>query len=122
MRERALELAEALGIAHRLRQRPAELSGGERQRVAICRALLARPALILADEATGNLDPANKQRALDVLCQAARQHGSTLLAVTHDHDLLPRFDRVFDCNDFPHPAPLPKGEGDKVAAASMVRG
>lgn len=100
VRRRARHLAEALGIAHRLRQRPAELSGGERQRVAICRALLAQPALILADEATGNLDPANKRRALEVLRQTARQHRATLLAVTHDHALLPGFDRVLDCDAF----------------------
>jgi putative ABC transport system ATP-binding protein len=61
---------------------------------------LPRPQLILADEATGNLDPENKERILDLLFESVDQHGATLLAVTHDHDLLPRFDRVVDFHDF----------------------
>jgi ABC-type lipoprotein export system ATPase subunit len=62
----------------------------------VCRALLAKPGLILADEATGNLDPANKVRILDLLFAAANRRGASLVAVTHDHELLPRFDRVVD--------------------------
>ena len=95
-RSRAQELAEACGIAHRLKSHPGALSGGEQQRVAICRALVTQPALILADEATGNLDPQTKEVILDLLFARARDLGATVLAVTHDHDLLPRFDRVID--------------------------
>ena len=100
VRQRALALAEQMGIADKLQRYPQELSQGERQRAAICRALLPRPQLILADEATGNLDPENKERILDLLFESVDQHGATLLAVTHDHDLLPRFDRVVDFHDF----------------------
>ena len=100
IRQQALELAEQLGVGARLKHFPATLSHGERQRVAICRALLPGPKLILADEATGNLDPDNKQLILDALFEAASAHNTTLLAVTHDHELLGRFDRVIDFRDF----------------------
>ncbi|MEK6247876.1 MAG: hypothetical protein N2C12_06830, partial [Planctomycetales bacterium] len=63
-------------------------------------ALLPQPDLILADEATGNLDPANKTRILDLLFKSVEVHNATLVAVTHDHELLPRFDRVIDFQDF----------------------
>ena len=68
--------------------------------MAICRALLPGPRLLLADEATGNLDPRNKGRILDLLFDAVDTHDTTLLAVTHDHELLTRFDRVVDFADF----------------------
>jgi putative ABC transport system ATP-binding protein len=96
VRQRAHELAEDVGLSGKLRRMPSELSQGERQRAAVCRALLVEPGLILADEATGNLDPANKVRILDLLFRAAERRGASLLAVTHDHELLPRFDRVVD--------------------------
>ncbi len=96
VRDRAHGLAEQMGIADKLRRRPGHLSQGEKQRTAICRALLTRPALILADEATGNLDPDNKIRILDLLFRSVDEHGATLLAVTHDHGLLQRFSRVVD--------------------------
>lgn len=103
---RAVNLAEQMGIAGHLKRRPGQLSQGEKQRAAICRALLPKPGLILADEATGNLDPANKGCILDLLCKAVADYGTTLLAVTHDHELLPRFDRVIDFRDFcPEVAP-----------------
>jgi putative ABC transport system ATP-binding protein len=98
--ERAAELAEAAGLAGKLERMPRELSQGERQRVAVCRALLPEPGLILADEATGNLDPANKNRILDLLFRMAERSGATLVAVTHDHELLPHFDRVIDVCTF----------------------
>ena len=63
------------------------LSGGERQRVAICRALLLSPPLLLADEPTGNLDPQTAQAVMQLCFHMAREHGSTVLVVTHDHDL-----------------------------------
>ena len=93
-------LAEEMGIGDKLKRRANDLSQGEKQRAAICRALLPQPRLILADEATGNLDPENKTRILDLLFRAVEEHGTTLLAVTHDHELLKRFDRVVDFRDF----------------------
>ena len=99
-RQRAIHLAEQMGIAAHLKKHPGELSQGEKQRAAICRALLPNPDLILADEATGNLDPDNKTRILDLLFESVKAHGATLVAVTHDHELLPRFDRVVDFKRF----------------------
>jgi ABC-type lipoprotein export system ATPase subunit len=100
VRQRAIHLAEQMGIAEQLKKHPGELSQGEKQRAAICRALLPKPDLILADEATGNLDPANKTRILDLLFKSVEDHNATLVAVTHDHELLPRFDRVIDFQSF----------------------
>jgi ABC-type lipoprotein export system ATPase subunit len=77
-----------------------KLSQGERQRVALCRALLLEPPLLLCDEPTGNLDPANKDHVLDILFGYVRRHGTTLLTVTHDHQLLPRFDETIDFQRF----------------------
>ena len=100
VRARAAELARLMDIGDKLNRYPKALSQGEQQRTAICRALLPKPGLILADEATGNLDPENKRRILDLLFERVEEHGATLLAVTHDHELLPRFDRVVDFLDF----------------------
>jgi putative ABC transport system ATP-binding protein len=100
VRRRARELAQQMGIGDKLRRHAGDLSQGEKQRAAICRALLPQPALILADEATGNLDPVNKNHILDLLFEAVDRHHATLLAVTHDHELLPRFDRVVDFREF----------------------
>ncbi len=99
-RERADRLALACGLAGKLGRRPGGLSQGEQQRVALCRALVLQPKLVLADEATGNLDPENKTVILDLLFERVADQGATLLAVTHDHDLLPRFDRVIDFAEF----------------------
>ncbi len=98
LQQRTEELAQRLGIADKLDRHPAQLSQGERQRVAVSRALLLQPTVILADEPTGNLDPANKFVVLDLLLDYAREEGATLLTVTHDHDLLDRFDRVLEFN------------------------
>jgi putative ABC transport system ATP-binding protein len=97
---RAKALAIGLGLGNKLDHLPQALSQGERQRAAICRSLLSRPRLILADEATGNLDPVNKQRILSLLFDQVAEHKASLLAVTHDHELLPLFDRVIDFADF----------------------
>ncbi|MCC7135586.1 MAG: ABC transporter ATP-binding protein [Nitrosomonas sp.] len=102
VRERARQLAYDMGVNERLQAYPSQLSQGEKQRVAICRAVLSCPRLILADEATGNLDPANKQHILDLIFHYIQQSGATLLAVTHDHDLLNRFDHVIDFQAFIH--------------------
>jgi ABC-type lipoprotein export system ATPase subunit len=96
VRARAVSLAQAMGIGARLRHRPAELSHGERQRTAICRALITRPTLLLADEPTGNLDPATGERIIDLLAAASDEEGVTLVTVTHDRDLVGRFGRVID--------------------------
>lgn len=100
VRERARTLANQLGIGHRLDRAPRSLSQGERQRAAVCRALVTRPPLMLCDEPTGNLDPGNKVRVLDALFAAAADAEATLLVVTHDHELLPRFDRALDVKAF----------------------
>ena len=92
--------AERLDLADKLDSPVDELSQGEQQRVAICRALLPRPELLLADVPTGNLDPKNKDRILDQLFQQAESAEATLLMVTHDHALLDRFDRVIDFAEF----------------------
>ena len=96
VKQRATELAHQLGIADKLKRSVKALSQGEKQRVAICRALLPQPQVLLADEATGNLDPANKHRILDILFDYVKTQQATLIAVTHDHELLDRFDRVVD--------------------------
>jgi len=100
VRDRARRLADEVGIVDKLDRHPSRLSQGERQRVAICRALIAEPSLLLADEPTGNLDPGNKGRVLDILFDYARSNSATLVTVTHDHELVPRFDRVLDFRDF----------------------
>ena len=100
VKKRAKALSEEMGIGDKLKRNANDLSQGEKQRTAICRALLPQPKLILADEATGNLDPMNKKRILDLLFRSVEDHDTTLLAVTHDHELLPRFDRVVDFQDF----------------------
>ncbi|PJI84665.1 putative ABC transport system ATP-binding protein [Yoonia maricola] len=99
-RERAEALARSCGIGDKLDRHPAALSQGEQQRVAICRALVTQPKLILSDEATGNLDPDSKSRILDLLFEQATEAGAAVLAVTHDHELLPRFGRVLDFAQF----------------------
>ena len=100
VKERAVNLAQDMGIGDKLNRQPNDLSQGEKQRAAICRALLPQPKLLLADEPTGNLDPENKIRILDLLFRSVEEKGTTLLAVTHDHELLKRFDRVIDFKDF----------------------
>jgi len=100
VRLRAAQLAEQMAIADKLKRSVGNLSQGERQRVAICRAMLTNPDLILADEATGNLDPKNKTHILELLFKSVEDNKATLLAVTHDHELLPHFDRVVDFQQF----------------------
>jgi lipoprotein-releasing system ATP-binding protein len=92
-KERAAKLLADVGLSHRLRHKPGELSGGEQQRVAIARALMMDPGLLLADEPTGNLDPATAQEVFDLLLTMNRDHGATLVVVTHSNDLAARFPR-----------------------------
>lgn len=89
-------LSSYAGISKYLSKYPGRLSQGERQRVAICRALVTQPELILADEPTGNLDPRNKKNILELLFKYCREEGTTLITVTHDHELLPEFDQIID--------------------------
>jgi len=100
IKQRVRLMAQEMGIGDKLERGSTDLSQGEKQRAAICRALLPQPKLILADEATGNLDPENKTRILDLLFRSVTEHDTTLLAVTHDYELLDRFDRVIDFKDF----------------------
>lgn len=100
LRDRAAELAHKVGIGDKLDRRVERLSHGERQRVGICRALVTEPSLVLADEPTGSLDPANKGRVLEILADHAIRNSATLVAVTHDHELLSQFDRVIDFQEF----------------------
>jgi ABC-type lipoprotein export system ATPase subunit len=100
VRARAVELAGQVGIGDKLERFATCLSHGEKQRVAVCRALIAEPVLLLADEPTGNLDPRNTDRVMDSLFAAAVSRGTTLVTVTHEHDLLDRFDRVVDFKTF----------------------
>jgi putative ABC transport system ATP-binding protein len=100
VRADATRLAGEMGIADKLNRMADQLSQGEKQRAAICRALLPRPKLVLADEPTGNLDPNNKSRILDLLFHTVSQQAATLVTATHDHELLARFDRVIDFQGF----------------------
>lgn len=97
--ERARELLTALGLAERLDHRPSQLSGGEQQRVAVGRALANRPALVLADEPTGNLDERTSDRVLEQFLQLVRGTGSAALVATHNERLAARMDRVVRLHD-----------------------
>jgi putative ABC transport system ATP-binding protein len=89
-RQQASEMLERVGLGQRLHHEPKVLSGGEQQRVALARALVVRPALLLADEPTGSLDPASGERMMELMFELNNELGSTLVLVTHDHDLAQR--------------------------------
>jgi len=88
-----------LGIAHRMRHRPAELSGGEQQRVALARALINHPAIVLADEPTGNLDSKNSEVVLDMLRHSKQELGQTVLMITHNPEAAAYADRIIHMRD-----------------------
>jgi lipoprotein-releasing system ATP-binding protein len=96
---RAEELLGALGLAERLDHRPSQLSGGEQQRVAVARALANKPALVLADEPTGNLDEATADKVLGQFLELVRGTGSAALVATHNERLAARMDRVVRLHD-----------------------
>ena len=93
---RAEQLLERVGLKPRLTHRPAELSGGEKQRVAICRALINRPPLLLADEPTGNLDHDTAQNAGSLLLEIAKEQSTMLVVVTHSAELASRFPKQLE--------------------------
>ncbi len=99
--DRANAELQAVGLAHRLDHYPSQLSGGEQQRVALARAAAPRPALLLADEPTGNLDGANGQAIMDLLFGLRDRHGATLVLVTHAPELAQRCDRIIRLADEP---------------------
>ena len=112
VRTRAEQLIDRVGLSHRLHQRPGRLSGGERQRVAVCRALVHQPSLLLADEPTGNLDPETAQQIGTLLLEVAAENDTALLCVTHNDELAGRF---------PHSVTLNGGKlrFDDVALAKL---
>ncbi|PLK26246.1 ABC transporter ATP-binding protein [Novosphingobium sp. TH158] len=97
--ERAKELLGVLGLAERLDHRPSKLSGGEQQRVAVARALANRPALVLADEPTGNLDESTADKVLAEFVRLVREHGSAAVVATHNERLAYAMDRVVRLHD-----------------------
>ena len=92
--QRAVELLGRVGLAHRLSHAPAALSVGEQQRVAVARALVNRPGLLLADEPTANIDPAHQQQVVDLLREVCRAESVAMLLVTHSPEVAGQFDRV----------------------------
>jgi putative ABC transport system ATP-binding protein len=98
-RQRARALLKKLGLADRLYHLPSQLSGGQQQRVAIARALVNSPAILLADEPTGNLDTASGEEVMDILEGLNRHEGATVIVITHEHEVAARAQRVLTLRD-----------------------
>lgn len=97
--QQANDLLHKMGLSERMHHKPSELSGGEKQRVAVCRALINQPSLILADEPSGSLDSANKKELHSLLRQLCNEYGLTVLVVTHDTELAEVSDRIIEMRD-----------------------
>ena len=98
-RQRARALLKIFGLADRMYHLPSQLSGGQQQRVAIARALVNRPAILLADEPTGNLDTASGEEVMDILEDLNRNEGATVIAITHEHEVAARAQRMLTLRD-----------------------
>ena len=98
-RNQARTMLDRVGLGHRIAHKPSELSGGERQRAAVARALVTMPALVLADEPTGNLDTKTARSVQDLMFELAAQDGLALLVATHDVDFAKRFEMKFELSD-----------------------
>ncbi|MDO6761296.1 ABC transporter ATP-binding protein [Tamlana sp. 2_MG-2023] len=94
VKQRAKDLADRVGLSNKLNRYPKQLSQGERQRVAVCRALITQPKVLLCDEPTANLDPENRDNIINILTQYCKVQKTTLIVVTHDHDILNKFEQV----------------------------
>jgi lipoprotein-releasing system ATP-binding protein len=108
--ERAKELLKLLGLADRMENKPSELSGGEQQRVAVARALINNPDIIMADEPTGNLDSAHAKELHELFFDLRKQFNQTFLIVTHNEELAAQCDRMIQMKDGRIMPPTPKGE------------
>jgi putative ABC transport system ATP-binding protein len=111
------ELVEQVGLADRLRHRPAELSGGQQQRVAIARALVSRPSVVFADEPTGNLDSTSSGEILELMRTSVEVHGQTTVMVTHDAEAAAMADQVFLLADGEIVRRLPRSSRHEILAA-----
>jgi putative ABC transport system ATP-binding protein len=100
IRKRVEEIVSDVGLSDKLKRHPAKLSQGERQRVAVCRALLTEPAYLFGDEPTGNLDPKNRDHVMEILFDYSNNKKAPLLVVTHDSELIERFDKKIDVREF----------------------
>lgn len=98
-RQRTDELLEQLGMTHRKKHKPSELSGGEQQRIAVARAMINRPEVILADEPTGNLDSSNTQFIMDFFSKLNREQNTTFIIITHEQNLAPYAHRIIHLRD-----------------------
>ena len=98
-KERICEVLELVGMGSKLHKKPHQLSGGEQQRIAIARALLNSPELIVADEPTGNLDSKNSQEIVELLKTSNEKYGQTLIIITHDENIALQADRIIAIED-----------------------